>query len=91
MHAAVVAELRADPSRFAEVQARVDAWLAEGRPYAPAWAKLLAGDRERLFAAMVEPGAHMTALRQSTPFAGVLDPRTRWAIHAAVRAATEPR
>jgi hypothetical protein len=30
---------------------------------------------------MVEESEHMTALRQATPFAGVLTARERWAIY----------
>jgi hypothetical protein len=30
---------------------------------------------------LVEDSEHMTALRQATPFAGVLEPAKRWAIY----------
>ena len=31
---------------------------------------------------MVQDGERMTALRQSSPFAGILDPAERWAVYA---------
>jgi hypothetical protein len=89
MHRAIVGLLREAPERLAEVRARVAAWLDEQRPYATAWSALLDGDREQLFAMMVDPGEAARTLRQSTPFAGLLDPRTRWRIHAEVRERAE--
>lgn len=85
MHRAVVERLRSDPSSWVQIRERLDRWLAQKRPYAAAWAELLAGSPEQLFAFMVDPGERARELRQSTPFAGVLDPRTRWRIHEEVR------
>ncbi|MBC8069398.1 MAG: hypothetical protein IAG13_13765 [Deltaproteobacteria bacterium] len=89
MHGAVVSRLRDAPELLEEVRTRLAAWLIERRPYARAWSELVEGDQERLFAAMIDPSETARALRQSTPFAGLLDPQTRWRIHAEVRARVE--
>ena len=81
-----------DPHRLAQARslrarARVDAWLEEGaaRPYAEAWRELLAGEVDEIAAALVDPSERGRALRQSTPFAGAIDARTRWRLWAEVR------
>jgi len=85
-HAEVAARIRADPTIVAAALARVSSWLAERPPraYAREWAELLEGPVEALCAALLDEGQSGRARRQSSPFAGVLDPRTRWAIHAEV-------
>jgi hypothetical protein len=35
--------------------------------------------------ALLDEGEHARALRQSSPFAGAIDRRTRWRMHAEVR------
>jgi len=92
-HAEVAARIRADPRIVADARARVQSWLEAQppRPYAAAWAELLDGPRAALLAALVEESERARALRQSSPFAGVIDPRTRWRIHAQVRARLEER
>jgi hypothetical protein len=39
---------------------------------------------------MVEDGERMTALRQSSPFAGILEPSERWAVYARFVPASGP-
>src|SRR6266545_7688463 len=59
---------------------RVDSWLRDAsvpRPYAEAWRDLIAGPFKELVAALVDPGERSRDLRQVSPFAGALDPRTR--------------
>ena len=85
MHRVVAQRLAADPTAWADARRRVRRWAEEGRPYAARWAALIDGDPTQLYAAMVDPAEWARALRQSTPFAGVLDARARWAIHAEVR------
>lgn len=87
LHAAVAERLAADPRLVAGARLRVDSWLADGsvaRAYAEAWRDLLARPFPDLLEALVEPTERMHDLRQVSPFAGVLDPRTRWRIHRAV-------
>lgn len=83
LHRAVADRLRADPSLVERARARVRAWLREGpvsRPVAEAWSALLAEPVERLAAFLTDPGQRARDLRQTSPFAGALDPRTRWTV-----------
>jgi len=59
---------------------RVKIWAAEGkmRPaYADAWSELLEGPLDALLALLSDPGERAAALRQCTPFVGVIDQQTR--------------
>jgi hypothetical protein len=93
LHAEVARRLREDPALLARARARVEAWLADGGPthprYAAAWRDLLAADVDDVCATIVDGSERMRALRQCTPFAGVVDPRTRWRIWREVRARME--
>lgn len=70
---------------------RVASWLAEpaarsvARAYAEAWRDILAGDIPSIRRALVDDSEQGRALRQCTPFAGAIDPRTRWQLWARVR------
>ena len=88
IHRVVADRLREDPGLIAAAAARVERWLADGSVhpfYAEAWRKLLSGPAERLLAALVDPSEAARALRQCSPFAGIVDPRTRWRIWGEVR------
>jgi hypothetical protein len=88
-HREVAALLARRPDLLDAARERVAAWLRDGnvaRPYAEAWRDLLAGSPDQLATALVDPGQRSRDLRQVSPFAGALDPRTRWRIHAEVRA-----
>jgi hypothetical protein len=86
-HQAIVARLQSDPSLVERARARVESWRGtETHPkWIDAWAALLDRPLVELCRALVEPDEQMTALRQVTPFAGVLDPRTRWSLWSQVR------
>lgn len=87
-HRFIAARLREDPRLLTAARSRVERWLQDGvvHPvYAKAWHDLLRGPEERLFQVLVDPGERARALRQTTPFAGVIDPRTRWRIWREVR------
>jgi hypothetical protein len=62
---------------------RVRSWL-EGdrvaRPYAEAWLGLLERPIAELKSALTDPSEAGRALRQASPFAGSVDPQTRWRI-----------
>jgi hypothetical protein len=69
-------------------RARVRRWLDSGEvahAYARAWRQILDGPVDDIRAALIDPGQTARDLRQVSPFAGSLDPRTRWRIHRAVR------
>lgn len=83
LHAAVADRVRADPSLLDRVKQRVDDWLHAGtvaRAYAEAWREILARPVDEVARFLEDPGERARLLRQTSPFAGVLDPRTRWAI-----------
>jgi hypothetical protein len=82
-----VAERLADPRVVESARARVRQWLERGHVpvYAVAWQRLLEGPVEELRAALEADTEAFRALRQATPFAGVIDARERWRIWARVR------
>jgi hypothetical protein len=85
LHRAVAAMLRHEPARVAKAQERVRQWRAEGSvalPYVEAWERHLAGPLDTLCAVLVDDSEQARALRQVTPFAGFVDPRTRWRARA---------
>lgn len=86
-HRAIAERLVADPGVLTTVRARVARWCETGEVhprYAHEWRTLLAHDAAEVAAAIVEESERMTALRQSSPFAGVLDARERWQIWRSV-------
>ena len=85
-HRAVLRRLLDDPEdvrargrRNLEHLRRVHADGAAGA-YLDRWAELLEGDLEDLVAALAGLDEDARALRQSTPFAGVVPPAERWAV-----------
>jgi hypothetical protein len=89
LHRAIVARLRDDPSLVDRAQERVKEWQQQGSvaaPYVSAWQELLATDLQTLCERLVSPDEAARALRQVTPFAGVVEARTRWRIWREVRA-----
>ena len=84
MHRAIAEKLRADTSLLAIAHDNLDRWSkARGRsqPYWDAWREILQRPLEEMLAIMVEDCERMTAMRQSSPFAGILTPQERWAIY----------
>jgi len=89
LHRAVAERLRDDPEAVGRAITRVREWLTEGGAhphYARRWLALLERPLDELCAALVTDTEDMRALRQVSPFAGELDPRTRWRIWRRVRA-----
>jgi hypothetical protein len=83
LHAAVAEKLRRDPRLLDEARRRVEAWLQDGSvatEYARAWKEAMDGPLEGLLELLVDPRERATALRQVSPFAGVLEPRERWQV-----------
>jgi hypothetical protein len=86
-HGAIAERISQDPSVIERARARVATWAAAGTVHPgwiAAWTELLARSPAEVCAQLVMPSEHMTALRQQSPFAGVLDPRTRWALWRSV-------
>ena len=89
-HRVVAARLVDDPRLLVEARARVEQWLANGTRAARAlerWRSILELPPSEIAALLVDSGELARELRQSSPFAGALDPRERWRIWRAVRAA----
>lgn len=81
------------PDLLEAARARVRQWLASGEVatvYARGWRDLLDQSLDQIRDAITDPGQEARDLRQVSPFAGALDPRTRWRIHRAVRERRRP-
>lgn len=92
LHREVARRLHEHPELLDDARARVERWLRDGtaaRRYAQAWAEILARDLEHVEASMVDPSPRARDLRQCSPFAGALDPRTRWRILRGFRERSE--
>ncbi len=85
LHQAIAEKLRTDPTLLNIARDNLDRWaLAESRsqPYWDAWREILSRPLPEILDLIAEESERMTALRQATPFAGVLEPAERWAIYA---------
>lgn len=83
MHRVIAERVRVDPALVDRARARLEALRSSGAihvEYLEAWARLLAAPRDQLCEALVDPGERSCALRQVSPFAGVLSARERWRI-----------
>ena len=92
LHRAVADRLAADPSVLARARDRVRRWLETGdvnAHWAREWENVLSRSLDDIRAFLMENSERARALRQVTPFAGAIDPRTRWRIWREVRALLE--
>lgn len=86
MHRAIAAKLLANPDLLAIARDNLTRWTTSAgrsQPYVDAWGKLLDKPIEELVALIQEDTEFMRAMRQTSPFAGVLTPRERWRIYDA--------
>jgi len=84
LHRAIADKLRENPALLEIARDNLDRWsAANGRsqPYWDAWREILRLPLEDILSRMVEQSERMDAMRQATPFAGILSPRERWAIY----------
>lgn len=91
-HRAIADRLSADPSLLKRARTRVRRWLDTGEVasrWAQKWEAVLSRSVDDVRAFLVDEGEEARALRQVTPFAGAIDPRTRWRIWREVRSAWE--
>lgn len=85
-HRVIAERLRHQPEVLERARRRVQEWLMSGADgasvpfYARKWAEVLAGDVSSIAAFLVERSELADELRQSSPFAGALQPRERWKI-----------
>ena len=91
MHRLVVEKIRQDPDLFDKAQATLARWRQvvsiNSQPYLHEWESLMNQGMEVCLAAAVEESEHATALRQSSPFAGLLTHRDRFTFLRAWRQA----
>jgi hypothetical protein len=88
LHRAVAERLRADPSLLDRARQRVEGWLRDAsvaRAYADAWREILARPVDEVARFLEDPHQRARQLRQTSPFAGFIDARTRWAVWRGVR------
>jgi hypothetical protein len=84
LHRTVAAKLREQPDLLAIAIGNLDRWSAKSggpQPYWDAWREILRRPFEEVLTLIEEDSPRMTELRQSTPFAGVLDPKERWRVY----------
>lgn len=87
-HRLIAERIAGEPAILDMARERVAGWIADGsvaRAYAEAWREILAGDIASIQRVLGDDSERARALRQCTPFAGAIDPRTRWRIWARVR------
>jgi hypothetical protein len=85
LHRAIAEKIRANPALLEVARDNLDRWSqtnSRSQPYWDQWRELLALPLAELLTLLVDESERMTALRQATPFAGVLEPAERWAIYA---------
>jgi hypothetical protein len=93
-HRVIAERLQDRPEILARARRRIQALLssaAEPPFYARKWAEILTGDLSSIRAFLTERSELADELRQSTPFAGALDPRERWKIWRETRDHFSPR
>lgn len=82
MHQLVVDKIRRHPQLISHVSENLSHWRgtvsARTMPYIDAWQALLDQGTEEVLRVAIEDSPYATAMRQSTPFAGVLTPQERW-------------
>ena len=84
LHRAIAAKLRAKPELLGIARDNLDRWSARrgrSQPYLDTWREILDRPFEQMLQLIQEDSPRMTELRQSAPFAGVLDPRERWHVY----------
>jgi hypothetical protein len=85
LHHAVAEKLRAHPELIEIARENLSRWYAgtgRSQPYLDEWRRILDLPLEEVLSLMEQEGERMTALRQSSPFAGILEPAERWAIYS---------
>jgi hypothetical protein len=91
MHRAIARKLRAKPELLEIAHDNLRRWgktAGRSQPYLDRWSELLAKPIEELEAKMVEDSESMRAMRQASPFAGILSPKERWEIYDAFAVGT---
>ncbi len=83
LHREVARRILARPELLEHARIRVEGWSEEDNVAAHwvgMWSKLLSRSLEEVIAAITDRGEAGRSLRQTSPFAGVIDAKTRWKI-----------
>lgn len=86
MHRLIAAKLRAAPELLEIAHDNLRRWeqsAGRSKPYLDRWKELLTQPLDELEAKLIEDSETMRAMRQASPFAGVLSPKERWEIYDA--------
>jgi hypothetical protein len=84
LHRAIAEKLRDRPELIDIGRDNLERWSRlsdRPQPYWDAWREILNRPLPEILLVLVDESERMTAMRQMTPFPGVLDPRERWAIY----------
>lgn len=81
-HRAIAERIAGEPAILERARERVGAWLTTcpDAHYARAWSAILRRPIAEIVEFLTDDGEQATELRQSTPFAGALEPGERWRI-----------
>lgn len=85
LHLAIAEKLRSRPELLEIARDNLDRWYAgagRSRHYLDQWRRILDLPLEEMLSLIAREDEAMTALRQSSPFAGILNPKERWAIYS---------
>ena len=84
LHRAAAEKLRERPALLSIAHDNLDRWSKPGnrsQPYLDTWREILAKPLDEVLALMVDDTQVMKDLRQSSPFAGILEPKERWLVY----------
>ena len=90
LHTMIAAKLQASPELLQIAIANMERWsqrsdyFQAGRSqiYLEEWRQILSKPLPQIIELLQSEDEHMCALRQCTPFAGVLTPQERWKVYA---------
>jgi hypothetical protein len=92
LHRAIAEKLRASPELLKIAHDNLSRLSQKGgrsQPYWDAWREILTRPMPEILQQLTEDGEYMRALRQATPFSGVLSPSERWAVYDGFKSASE--
>lgn len=84
-HRLIATRLLEDEAVVQRAKARLERWIREGRihpEWSSRWSAVLERPRAEIAEVLVDPA--QSDLRQTSPFAGEIDPRERWKVWRSV-------